>query len=50
MKQSLRNRLWSFFETLDADLEIGLAAALAEKLNISTAEVFSEYEAWQIAE
>jgi hypothetical protein len=49
MTTRLKIRLWTFFEGLPADLEIGLASALAHKCNCSTAEVFAAYEAWQIA-
>lgn len=46
--------LHKFFESLDCDLNHGLAAALAKKINAKTgdaftsADIFREYESWQI--
>ena len=47
MSIKLTSKLESFFEGLGRDLEVGLASALAAKCNVSAAEIFSAYEAWQ---
>ena len=49
MKAKTIARLYSFFDGLDQDLEIGLACALADKLGTTPAVIFSVYEAWQVA-
>lgn len=41
------DKLNEFFATLECDLEIGLAVALAHRFNCSYPEVFAQYEAWQ---
>jgi hypothetical protein len=50
MSKKQKAKLREIFNSLEADLEIGFVACLAEKLNLSCAEIFSEYEAWQVEE
>lgn len=48
MSEKKLAKLREIFESLNCDLEIGLAYAIADKLNIIPQDVFREYEAWQI--
>lgn len=43
-------KLYSFFDSLDCDIENGIATCLAAKFNLCVPDVFKAYEDWQIAE
>lgn len=46
--QTIEKLRW-FFSTLDADLDHGLAFALADKIGTTCEDIFSHYEEWQIS-